>query len=79
MHGILTAHYPAIQNYLLRADAQLCCAAGCGVVPVKHVHLSDWFQGGYGADGAFFHQLSERLPRTYMIPKVLFMYSGAHG
>ncbi|CAL5225566.1 g8405 [Coccomyxa viridis] len=52
---------------------------GCGVVPVKHVHLSDWFQDGYGADGAFFHQLSERLPRTYMVPKVLFMYSGAHG
>ena len=61
------------------ADGQLCCAAGCGVVPVKHVHLSDWFQDGYGADGAFFHQLSERLPRTYMIPKVLFMYTGAHG
>ncbi len=49
------------------------------MVPVKHVHLSDWFQDGYGADGAFFHQLSERLPRTYMIPKVLFMYTGAHG
>ncbi len=63
----------------LHADVQACCIAGCGVVPVKHVHLSDWAQDGYGADGWFYNKLSERLPRTYMIPKVLFMYSGAHG
>ena len=49
------------------------------MVPVKHVHLSDWRMDGYGADGWFYNKLSERLPRTYMIPEVLFMYSGAHG
>ncbi|CAK0732654.1 hypothetical protein CVIRNUC_000161 [Coccomyxa viridis] len=53
--------------------------SGCGVIPVKHVHHSDWFQDVYGADGQFYHQLSERLPRTYLIPKVIFVYSGAHG
>ena len=46
---------------------------------MKHVHLSDWLQDGYGADGWFYNKLSERLPRTYMIQEVLFMYSGAHG
>lgn len=76
--GGCVSHCPALQQFF-HANGQLCCAVGCGVVPVKHVHLSDWFQDGYGADGAFFHQLSERLPRTYMVPKVLFMYSGAHG
>ena len=49
------------------------------MIPVKHVHHSDWFQDVYGADGQFYHQLSERLPRTYLIPKVIFVYSGAHG
>ena len=61
------------------ASPRLLCCAGCGVIPVKHVHHSDWFQDVYGADGQFYHQLSERLPRTYLIPKVIFVYSGAHG
>lgn len=50
------------------------------MVPVKHVHLSDWVGGNssYNADGRFYHQLSERLPRTYLIPYVIYIYGHPH-
>ena len=47
------------------------------MVPVAHVHLSDWVGGNnsYNADGRFYHELSERLPRTYLIPHVIYIYT----
>ena len=49
------------------------------MVPVRHVHLSDWLQDDYVADGLFYKKLAERLPRTYFVPKVIYMYSGGEG
>ena len=59
--------------YLMASE---CCIAGCGVVPVKYVHLADWVGGNssYSADGRFYHDLSEQLPRTYLIPHVIYIY-----
>ena len=53
-----------------------CYCAGCGVVPVKYVHPADWVGGNssYNADGLFYHELSERLPRTYLISQVIYIY-----
>lgn len=48
------------------------------MVPVKHVHLSNWSQGGYNADAHFYTTISNQLPRTYFIPKVIYAYSGVH-
>lgn len=52
--------------------------AGCGVVPLKHVNLSDWTRGSYTADGDFYFGLSESVPRTYMVKKVIYVYNGGH-
>ncbi|CAL8465893.1 g5429 [Coccomyxa elongata] len=49
---------------------------GCGVVPIKHSHLSNWPEGDYEADGKFYHKLSEVMPRTYLVKKVIFVYNG---
>ena len=46
---------------------------------MRHVHLSDWLQDDYVADGLFYKKLAERLPRTYFVPKVIYMYSGGEG
>ena len=58
------------------SESLWCFAAGCGVVPVKHAHLADWVGGNssYDADGRFYHELSECLPRTYLIPHVIYIY-----
>lgn len=54
-------------------------AAGCGVVPTKYAHLADWTIGDmHAADGNYFERLSEQLPRTYLVKRVIYMYTGAH-
>ena len=54
--------------------------AGCGVVPSKYAHLADWTSSKdpYQADGHYFHELSELMPRTYFIEKVIYVYSGGN-
>ena len=49
------------------------------MVPVWHVHLLDWLQDDYIADGLFYKKLAERLPRTYFVPKVIYVYSSGEG
>ena len=54
-------------------------AAGCGVVPTRYAHLADWTIGNmHAADGNYFNRLSEQLPRTYLVKKLIYMYTGPH-
>ena len=52
--------------------------SACGVVPVHQAHQSDWVSSAdYEADAFFYRELSERLPRTYFVPYVIYQYSGS--
>ena len=59
-------HSAVSRVLLLQSEAD----AGCGVVPMRHAHLSDWTRSSYTADGEFYSALSELVPRTYLIKKV---------
>ena len=54
--------------------------AGCGVVPSKYAHMADWTasKDPYTADGNYYFELSERMPRTYLVNKIIYIYSGGH-
>ena len=54
--------------------------AGCGVVPSKYAHLADWTTSAnpYEGDGHYLHDLSELLPRTYFMEKIIYVYSGSN-
>ena len=49
-------------------------------MPSKYAHLADWTSSKdpYQADGHYFHELSELMPRTYFIEKVIYVYSGGN-
>ncbi|CAL5224084.1 g6710 [Coccomyxa viridis] len=51
---------------------------GCAVVPSKYAHLADWTTGQtpYGGDGHYLHTLSELMPRTYFMERIIYVYSG---
>ena len=72
VHSFLYLKHRACQKFALLNNA------GCGVVPLKHVNLSDWTRGSYTADGDFYVGLSESVPRTYMVKKVIYVYNGGH-
>ena len=49
-------------------------------MPSKYAHMADWTasKDPYTADGNYYFELSERMPRTYLVDKVIYVYSGGH-
>ena len=68
-----------LEQYVSTVESDITYATGCGVVPTRYAHLADWTIGDmHAADGNYFNRLSEQLPRTYLVKKLIYMYTGAH-